>query len=311
MVSYCCWTILKDRLHRLRWPIQVRRSWDPVPDIDDHGATCCSSCRDCYPFGRFPKRCVCCCPIWTLVRYWRWFVRNCTEASPCKGLCKLVKRLTRSPSSRTTIAAAGAFVGVDRVDPVRRFGRSQSVKIVEAAAAVTVICGRSSRRFSTSPPVTAADVVLLIRVTISRPARPVRAGPRPGGHPRLWLKGLKSTLLVVSVPTALCESSTSAFLYFPRTVARILLHLLPVVVFKKERKFFVLLVSFANNQTNRTSTLRASKRFSQWISHSRAHEWITIQDFYSVCCYFLGEPLRGGSSPRRDVCLSSAPGWAP
>ena len=96
-----------------------------------------------------------------------------------------MKRLTRSPSSRTTIAAAGAFVGVDRVDPVRRFGRSQSVKIVEAAAAVTVICGRSSRRFSTSPPVTAADVVLLIRVTISRPARPARAGPRPGGHPCL------------------------------------------------------------------------------------------------------------------------------
>ena len=100
------------------------------------------------------------CPIWTLVRYWRWFVRSCTEASPCKGLCKLVKRLTRSPSSRTTIAAAGAFVSVDRVDPVR--------------------------------------------------------------HPRLWLEGLKSTLLVVSVPTALCESSTSAFLYFPRTVVCIL-----------------------------------------------------------------------------------------
>ena len=96
-----------------------------------------------------------------------------------------MKRLTRYPSSRTTIAAAGAFVGVDRVDPVRRFGRSQSVTIVEAAAAVTVICGRSSRRFSTSPPVTAADVVLLIRVTKSRPARLPRAGPRPGGHPCL------------------------------------------------------------------------------------------------------------------------------
>ena len=188
------------------------------------------------------------CPIWTLVRYWRWFVRSCTEVSPCKGLCKLVKRLTRSSSSRTTIAAAGAFVGVDRVDPVRRFGRSQSVKIVEAAAAVTVICGRSSRRFSTSPPVTAADVVLLIRVTISRPARPARAGPRPGGHPCLARRTevnaaggfFDHPLWILNVSLSLF--STHCRLYPP------ILHLLSVLSYvkrnfeKEKRKFFVLLV---------------------------------------------------------------------
>jgi hypothetical protein len=116
-----------------------------------------------------------------------------------------------------------------------------------------------------------------------QPGQPEPVPDLEGIH--VWPEELKSTLLVVSVPTALCESSTSAFLYFPRTVARILHHLLPVLSYlkrKKKRKIFCCFVSLLSPIIKIGRVLRcASKRLSQWIYSTR------MNNNDSFCCYLL------------------------